>query len=201
MLVVDDREGNREVLRALLESAGFSVQEAADGQAALRWLERNRASLVWLDLRMPVLDGFETIKTLRAREVTQGAPRAPIVAITASAIEIDAARAEALGFDGLIIKPFREQAIFEIVESLLSLQLSEQSPAPAPSPPERNYDLALLPAAERERLLRLLTLGDIHEACALVDRLGPVASQLRREIEAFRTDPILTKLQQLNEGP
>jgi signal transduction histidine kinase/CheY-like chemotaxis protein len=201
MLVVDDRAGNREVLRALLESAGFTVQEAADGQAALRWLEQQRASVVWLDLRMPVLDGFETIKTLRARETSQGAPRAAIVAITASAIEVDAARAEALGFDGLIIKPFREQAIFDIVERLLSLQLSGQSPALCPTSPERHFDVALLPAAERDRLLRLLTLGDIHEACALVDRLGPVAEPLRREIESFRTDPILTKLQQLNEGP
>jgi signal transduction histidine kinase/FixJ family two-component response regulator len=200
MLVVDDRERNREVLRALLESAGFTVQEANEGQAALDWLAKHRASLVWLDLRMPGLDGFETLKALRAREAAEGGARTPVVAITASVVDIDAARAEALDFDALVIKPFVADAVLDTIERLLRLKLVVDPVRPQPGSTVSTGGVDQLSACERAQLLQLLRLGDIREACAWLERVGPAGAGLRSEIEAFRTDAIMTQLQQSHEA-
>jgi len=200
MLVVDDRATNREVLRELLRVTGFATDEADSGEAALSYLETKRPSLVWLDVKMGGIDGIEVVKRIREREQNEGTARLPVVAITASIIDLDSARAEKLGFDAWVPKPFRTAAVLATIEQLLPVKLIRdaspvESTRPAtPSYSPETFDVRDLNDSERAHLRELLTLGDIPEAAAWAKSLGPKAVALVGEITSFRTDGLLARL-------
>jgi len=200
MLVVDDRATNREVLRELLRVIGFEADEAESGEAALAYLETKRPSLVWLDVKMGGMDGIEVVKRIREREERdQVTARLPVVVITASIIDLDSARAEKLGFDAWVPKPFRTASVLEAIERLLPVTLIREPAAPGtakatPSTPPTPFDIRDLNEAERAHLSELLTLGDIPEAAAWAKNLGSNANALVAEITSFRTDGLLARL-------
>jgi signal transduction histidine kinase/DNA-binding NarL/FixJ family response regulator len=199
MLVVDDRATNREVLRELLRVIGFETDEAESGEAALDYLETKRPSLVWLDVKMGGMDGTEVVKRIRERERREGTERLPVVVITASIIDLDSARAEKLGFDAWVAKPFRTASVLAAIEKLLPIKLIGDSSAagtakPTPSNPPEPFDVGDLNDGERRHLRELLTLGDIPEAAAWAQKLGPKAVALVAEIASFRTDGLLARL-------
>jgi len=198
MLIVDDRDTNREVLRALLEGAGFTVEEASDGQAALERILRGPLSLVWMDLKMPVLDGFQAILQQRAREASTGARRLPVVAITASVATLTVEQARELGFDDLLAKPFDAEAVLDAVERLAGVQLEQEQPKQPETEPQP-FDLAQLSAEVRRALLKLLVLGDTQAAVALLDQssFAGEAEGLRREILSFRSERVIARLRSL----
>lgn len=102
ILVAEDRPGSLELIRTVLESAGYDVIEALDGQEAVEKASCNPVDLVLLDLQMPKVDGFGVLAHLRKD------PRftdVPIVALTASAMQGDRERALAAGFSSYIAKP------------------------------------------------------------------------------------------------
>lgn len=102
ILVAEDRPASLELIRTVLEAAGYEVIEAMDGQQALEKALENPADLLLLDLQMPKLDGFGVVSLLRRD------PRfrdTPIVALTASAMQGDRERALAAGFSSYITKP------------------------------------------------------------------------------------------------
>lgn len=102
ILLVEDVEDNRELARFLLENEGYTVVEAHDGQEAIAVAGTQPFALVLMDLSLPVLDGWEAARRLRANPATAGMP---IVALTAHAMTGDEARVLAAGFDGYIPKP------------------------------------------------------------------------------------------------
>ena len=108
ILVVEDDEKIRELVDVILSGAGYEVVTAPDGAAALRVVGNARPDLVLLDMRMPIMDGWEFARQYRARPE----PPAPIVVLTAA--RDAAARAAEIHADGFLGKPFD-------VESLLSL--------------------------------------------------------------------------------
>jgi CheY-like chemotaxis protein len=102
VLVVDDKATSRELIRTILENAGYTVTEAGDGLEAVRVAQRVEPDLILLDLQMPALDGFGALEQLRAD------PRfadLPIVALTASAMQGDREKALAAGFTSYLSKP------------------------------------------------------------------------------------------------
>jgi CheY-like chemotaxis protein len=112
VLVVEDDAATRALLRDVLEAAGYAVQEAGDGAAALRAARAARPALVLLDLRLPGTDGW----AFAAAYHWAPAPRAPIVVLTADA---DAeAHAAALGAAGHLLKPFDLDALLAVVDRL-----------------------------------------------------------------------------------
>ncbi|MBA5603769.1 response regulator [Duganella sp. FT3S] len=106
VLLAEDTEMNRQLARILLTRLGCEVDEAINGQLALEALETARYDLVLMDCMMPVLDGYEACRRLRQREAETGAPRLPVIALTASAIEGDRQRCLAAGMDDYLSKPF-----------------------------------------------------------------------------------------------
>jgi CheY-like chemotaxis protein len=102
VLVADDKESSRELVRTVLEHAGCTVEEAADGREALAKITADPPNLVVLDLHMPGLDGFSVMELLRqdARYTSL-----PVVALTASAMQGDRERALAAGFVEYMNKP------------------------------------------------------------------------------------------------
>lgn len=102
VLVVDDNPVSRELIRELLASPDLLVMEAADGGEALRMAAAHRPDLILMDLQMPGLDGFATLRTLNQDLGLQGLP---VIAMTAFAMQGDRERSLAAGFDDYVSKP------------------------------------------------------------------------------------------------
>ncbi len=106
VLVAEDTEMNRQLVRILLTQRGCIVDEVENGELALQALARQRYDLVLMDCMMPVMDGYEASRRLRARESVTGASGTPVIALTASAIEGDRGRCLAAGMNDYLAKPF-----------------------------------------------------------------------------------------------
>jgi DNA-binding response OmpR family regulator len=113
VLVVDDEEDVRTLVRLLLERAGFEVSEAGSGREALRRLHQVRPALVVLDVTMPDLDGWQTLE--RIRDLSD----VPVLMLTARAAELDKVRGLRGGADDYVTKPFGRQELLARVDTLL----------------------------------------------------------------------------------
>lgn len=104
ILVADDSEKNRELLRTVLEHLGHTVMEATDGREAVERVRREVPDLMIFDLQMPMLDGFGAIKEVRAMEMYR---ETPVLALTAYAMPGDREKALLAGFTAYLTKPLR----------------------------------------------------------------------------------------------
>ena len=118
VVVADDVAENRTILADMLRRVGIEVRAAADGREALALHRLWAPDLVLMDLKMPVVDGFEAIRRIRASE--QGR-RVPIVAVSASVFEESRREAKEAGADDFLVKPFREQDLLSKVGRLLGI--------------------------------------------------------------------------------
>jgi PAS domain S-box-containing protein len=122
--VVDDVADNREILAGILRALGAEVRTAADGQQALRELQQSLADIVFIDVRMPVMDGVETVRHIRQRWTSQ---TVPCVAVSASNIVPHKQYYLDAGFDDFIMKPFKVHQLTECLEKLLQVKFSRTS--------------------------------------------------------------------------
>ena len=130
ILVVEDNEDNRHILVYRLRKIGdFDIIEAADGQEALDLIAQNPPDLMFLDLKLPILDGWETARRIRA--MPGPISNLPIIALTAQAMVGDEEKALAAGCDDYIAKPIVNA---NIVKEKLERLLSQGRP-PSSSPP------------------------------------------------------------------
>jgi DNA-binding response OmpR family regulator len=113
VLVVEDEEDVRTLVRVLLERAGHAVTEAANGLEALRRVQASTPDLVVLDVTMPELDGWQTLE--RIRDLCE----VPVLMLTARAGELDKVRGLKGGADDYVTKPFGRQELLARVEALL----------------------------------------------------------------------------------
>ncbi len=118
ILVVDDRWENRQLLVQLLQSVGFEVSEAENGQEAISIWSRWQPHLIWMDLRMPVLDGYQATQQIRSHSQGQATV---IIALTASAFEEKRAVVMAAGCDDYVRKPFRDSIIWDKMAEYLGV--------------------------------------------------------------------------------
>lgn len=149
ILVVEDRAENRLLAVKLLASLGFDVREAENGREAIEQWATHSPHLILMDIRMPVMDGYEATKHIRVREqlaaVRSGdsktqnpIPTVPIIALTASVFEDEKSAILAAGCDDVVCKPFREQILLErIAKSLGVRYLYEDSAIASPTNVER----------------------------------------------------------------
>ena len=118
ILVVDDRYENRELLVQLLESVGFLVSQAENGQEAIRIWETWQPHLIWMDMQMPILDGYQATKTIRSHLQGQATK---IIALTASAFEEKRELILSVGCDDFVSKPFQEKIIWQKMTQYLDV--------------------------------------------------------------------------------
>jgi len=116
VLVVDDEPNIVMSLRFLMERAGFEVEVASTGHAAVAALERQPADLVLLDIMIPELDGFEVCQRIRANSAWQNTK---IVMLTAKGREVERDKGLALGADDYVTKPFSTRDLVAMVERML----------------------------------------------------------------------------------
>ncbi len=119
ILVVDDRSENRQLLLKLLEPIGFQVKKATNGQEAIEMWQNWQPHLVWMDMRMPVINGYEATQQIKSHLQGQATI---IIALTASTLEEEKAVVLSAGCDDFVRKPFREEIIFEKMAHYLGVR-------------------------------------------------------------------------------
>ncbi|OYQ64647.1 hypothetical protein B9G53_10765 [Pseudanabaena sp. SR411] len=118
LLVVEDRWESRQLLVKILEAVGFKVCEAENGAEAIAIWEEWQPHLIWMDMRMPVMDGYEATRQIKSHLKGQATV---IIALTASALEEEKAIILSAGCDDFVRKPFREALIFDKLAQYLGV--------------------------------------------------------------------------------
>jgi CheY-like chemotaxis protein len=182
LLVVEDDENSRNLLVKLLQTIGFDVKEAINGQDAIKIWKKWQPHLIWMDIRMPVMDGYEATELIKSHILnsTSGIDT-KIIALTASAFEEDRLRAIEHGGNDFVRKPFREAEIFNMLEKHLGVKFVYDSGDIGPETQAGHgrienleSDIAALPVDMVSKLTDATELSDT----ALI---GQVIEDIRRE--------------------
>lgn len=207
ILVVEDVFSSRRLLMDLLRQVGFQVRAVDNGKAAIAQYQAWQPHLIWMDMRMPVMDGYEA--TQQIRKLQQSPVK--IIAITASAFEEERAAVLACGCDDLVRKPFQEGVIFDTLAQHLGVRYryqrvtSSAGPAPAsrsPALPPREaeprgvppefasvdsgpIDLKVMPADWLAQVHRAAVEVDAEKLYQLIDQIPPEHAQLAEALSRF----------------
>jgi PAS domain S-box-containing protein len=200
VLVVDDRLDARQLLVRLLTPLGFKVQEAVNGQQAVEIWEAWRPHLIWMDIRMPVMDGCTATRLIKAKPEGQATV---IIALSASSFEEERADFLAAGCDDFLRKPLQEEELFGLMQKHLGLRFlyEEESPAtPGPLAQVQADALTTLPDELRrsleQALIRLDTDGVASAIAQVSDK--PMAHALEKMAHDFHYGEMLQLLQNAN---
>jgi two-component system, cell cycle response regulator DivK len=120
ILVVEDQEDNRQILRDLLASSGFLMIEAHDGQQALAMARSQRPDLILMDIQLPVVDGYEATRSIKRDPELK---HIPVIAITSYALSGDEERAREAGCDAYIAKPYSTRHVLAKIGQFLEQPL------------------------------------------------------------------------------
>jgi len=214
ILVVEDNDTNRLLLIQLLRSLGFKTEAAINGQEALTLWESWKPHLIWMDIQMPVMDGYETTRQIRLREsqvigqspvaensepMAEGSSqKSVIIALTANAFEEDRSKVLAAGCDDFVRKPYRETELLEKIATHLGVQYLyvETGEATNVSPSVYAFDaIAALRALPKDWLAQL------YEATIRLDnqQIARLISQIAEE-QPQLTDLLTEELHNFNLG-
>jgi predicted ATPase/signal transduction histidine kinase/CheY-like chemotaxis protein len=202
ILIVDDRWDNRQLLIRLLSPLGFELLEATNGQQAIEIWENCSPHIILMDMRMPVMDGYEATKRIKA--TTKGQATA-IVAVTASSFEEQRAIILSTGCDDFIRKPFRDADIFDALRKHLGVSFVYDEPAASPTSTQTDTNaitldaIAALPTNLVANLHQATIDGDKDLMLALIDQIHssnqPLANALTALVNKFRYKQLLTLTQ------
>jgi signal transduction histidine kinase/CheY-like chemotaxis protein len=201
ILIAEDKPDNQRLLSQLMTAAGFEVAIAANGQEAVELFAQWRPDFIWMDMRMPVMDGYEATRRIRA--LPEGAS-IPIVALTASAFEEDRSAILAAGCNDMVKKPLEADHLFEILGHRLSLDFvfADEVAAQPASAGQQVIDLTALPQELRQRLQDAARSLDIEAVRAIADKIAlehpALAQSIRAEVDQYRFEALLA--QDANHG-
>jgi two-component system, cell cycle response regulator DivK len=116
ILIVEDQEDLRGVLRTLLTGSGYDVVEAADGQAGVAKAQSERPDLILMDIQLPVLDGYDATRQIKANADLKATP---IIAVSSFAMKGDEEKARAAGCDHYVTKPYSPMQLLRIIRGFL----------------------------------------------------------------------------------
>jgi CheY-like chemotaxis protein len=116
VLIVEDNEDNLVIYSTILGHSGYRVLEARDGETGILMAQREHPDLILMDVSIPLIDGWEATRRLKADPDTADIP---IIALTAHALESDRERATAVGCDGYLAKPAEPRLVLATVQARL----------------------------------------------------------------------------------
>ncbi len=116
ILIVEDQEDNRAILRDLLQSVGYELVEAVNGEEALAIAVEHKPDLILMDIQLPVVDGYEATRRIKAEPALRGIP---VIAVTSYALSGDEEKARAAGCDDYVTKPFSPRDLLAKVQAYL----------------------------------------------------------------------------------
>lgn len=117
ILVVEDQEDNRQILRDLLSNAGYEMIEAEDGEQALEQVAKHRPDLILMDIQLPLMDGYEATRRIKADPDLKSIP---IIVVTSYALSGDEEKARVAGCDAYVAKPYSPRALLAQIREYLS---------------------------------------------------------------------------------
>jgi signal transduction histidine kinase/CheY-like chemotaxis protein len=193
LLVIDDVAVNRQLIADLLTPLGFSVEQAGTGLDGVTSAVARPPDLVFLDLRLPDIDGLDVAARLRADPRTRGAA---LLAMSASVLSFNREDAFRAGCDGFLPKPFREEELFRTLAAALGLRWVTAAPEPATPGPGRAEPL---PAALTAHLLAVAETGDItaFRAAVAAARNDHPQDATLRQVEAAAAVYQLERIREL----
>ena len=202
MLIVDDNRENCQLLTKFLCPLGFVVQEAQHGAEACALAESTPFDLIWIELLLPDLNGYELLKRLKTLAVN-GKPR--LIALTTSPFEEDRPTAIAAGFDDFLRKPFKEAEIFELLDRHLGVRFIYQDEAAhlQRGVPTAVTDLSPVTPELRERLAFSARIADMQNMLDVIKEIRIsqplIAEGLGRLTQDFQYTQILDLLAKAQE--
>jgi two-component system, cell cycle response regulator DivK len=116
ILIVEDQEDLRGVLRDLLTGSGYAVLEASDGQSGIATAKSERPDLILMDIQMPLLDGYEATRQIKADPTLKATP---VIAVSSFAMKGDEEKARTAGCDDYITKPYSPMQLLRVIRSYL----------------------------------------------------------------------------------
>ncbi|HSH05125.1 MAG TPA: ATP-binding protein [Anaerolineae bacterium] len=195
ILVAEDKWENRVLLAQLLQTIGFQVREAVNGQQAVDLTTKWKPHLIFMDMRMPIMSGYEA--TMQIRNQAQDVI---IIALTASAFEQEREEILAAGCDDFITKPYQETYLLERIAHHLDLQYiyADDTPpdvSPPPAPINNEIDISQLPAALYQQLAEAahtLRTSEIQRLLPKIEQFSPpLADKLSTLLNQFDFETII----------
>jgi signal transduction histidine kinase/CheY-like chemotaxis protein len=201
ILVVEDKWENRQLLVKMLESVGFEVREAENGEEGVAIWESWQPQLIWMDMRMPVMDGYEATRQIKAHLKGHATI---IIALTASAFDEERAVVLSAGCNDFVRKPLREEVIWEKMMQYLGVRYiyEDTQQAAIPSQLEEKEPYAL--TAQSLRVMPSEWVAQLHQAALRTDEklifdlleqipqdYAPMATALADLVNNFRIDKII----------
>lgn len=202
ILIVDDKPINRKLLIELLNPLGFELKEASNGQEAVDIFSEWEPHLIWMDMRMPVMSGYEATRAIKASpkgETTK------IIALTANVLEEEKAVVMEAGCDDFMRKPFRETEIFEMMSTHIGVsyvyeeERKTDEPEGIPSGEVLTAEaIKALPGEWLARLEQALLEGDLDSMASVTEEIStqnaPLAAALKTCLDNFEFDKVLSLL-------
>ncbi len=193
ILIVDDNQENRQLLIEFLERTGLQTREAIDGKQAVVEFDAWKPHLVLMDLRMSNMDGYDASRQIKSTDLGK---KVPVVAITASIVDIDQKKLDESGIEGFIRKPFKEQELFAVIEEKLGpIFIYQQAIAPelpvigsTESDVLTSESLAQIPADLIDQM-RVATLNAHFDSLLeLIGKVAQFAPHTATRLEALTND-------------
>jgi len=199
ILVVDDDRENLLLLKGLLADVGFEVNEASNGAEALTLFQEWIPHLIWMDIRMPVMDGIEATRQIRQ---LPGGKAVKILALTASVFKEHRKDILDAGCDGVMYKPYVIQEIYAAMAQQLDINyvydMEKQQHSAAPTTRLTQEQLATLPAELQNKLVEAACRLDIDATTKVIAQVRnideEVANDLRALVESYRFGRIVSLL-------
>ena len=184
ILIADDDTDSRRLAMRLLAPLGFALREAANGEQAIEICQAWQPHLVWIDLRMPIIDGWSATK--RIKTLT---PAPVVIALTASCFEENAEQLLAIGCDDFLHKPFREADFFALLQKHLGIRFRdvEESAPDSIGKPDASIGLALRPELRAE-LLEALEQLDVSAVNAALGKILSGQGEMEKTLVALAKD-------------
>jgi signal transduction histidine kinase/DNA-binding response OmpR family regulator len=184
ILVVDDSRDNRALLQQILENAGFEVQAAENGQTAVELYRSWHPHLIWMDIRMLGIDGYQATRLIKGSK----GPETKVIAVTASAFEEERARVLEVGCDDFVRKPFSEAEIYQLMTKHLNVAYIYEDLKPSAAPKSARLspaDLAGLSNGWITEVRQAATRGRAQELLTLIEQLDEDHNRLADNLRAM----------------
>jgi PAS domain S-box-containing protein len=207
VLVADDQQESRILLSEMLKTVGFDVLEVRDGRETLACFERWKPHLILMDMRMPIMDGYEACRDIKA---TDEGRQTAIVAVTASALDDTRQRVFQAGVDAYLSKPFKEHELFEVIRTCLPVQYLYEGDTAAPGvvsagaetlgPDAVATSIAALPPALVEAMRQATIRADLHRLRGLIREVETQSPQVAAHLLELANRYQYVVLSRLLEG-
>lgn len=201
VLIADDVESNRKLMTEVFKHTELRAMVVKNGQDALLFAKEHHPDLILLDIKMPIMTGYETVQLLKSSEKTQNIP---VIALSASTLDNEEELKQKYGFDGYLPKPVTTAKLFLKLSQFLEVEQPVEIDAYLSSQTNQFLQLSPdilkdFPQAWKEQLRQAIHIVDLEQIHLLLDQIrerdNQIAEGLHKKIQQFEYDAVLALLQ------